>query len=317
MGVFKDLTGMTFGNLTVVGEHIPRKEKILWDCKCSCGNSTIELTNRLTKGNRISCTSCSMKRRYRGVSKEKICGIYSIKNIITDQRYIGQSIDIARRIREHRRKKEVGYCHENQLHNDIEKYGIDNFIFETLEECDERDLLKKETYWINYYCSNKNGYNKTSEFSSTTLNKKLSDEDVKMIIEYLKSGNLSEMEIANIFNVSNKMISDINHGRCWKVEWIEYPVRNFYGKNNLCPICGKIVKYKTNICKQCVSKRFYESLPDRNVLKEAIRCGNFVKAGKIFNISDNGLRKWCKKLNLPTSTREIKALSDADWKLKI
>jgi hypothetical protein len=47
------------------------------------------------------------------------------------------------------------------LYRSIRKYGIENFIFEILEECNEEELNDKEIYWIKYYdATNKEkGYN--------------------------------------------------------------------------------------------------------------------------------------------------------------
>ena len=56
MGTFKDLTGMKFNNLTVI-EQAGRDpyHKILWRCKCDCGNETITHGRDLVNGH---CKSC-------------------------------------------------------------------------------------------------------------------------------------------------------------------------------------------------------------------------------------------------------------------
>lgn len=65
----------------------------------------------------------------RNISKEPICGIYQITNLINGKIYIGQSIDIERRWNQHRYGKGSLI-----LRNAINKYGIDNFNFQILEE---------------------------------------------------------------------------------------------------------------------------------------------------------------------------------------
>lgn len=43
------------------------------------------------------------------------------------------------------------------------KYGIDNFDFEIIEECDKSMLSEREKYWIQFYDSMvPNGYNLTN-----------------------------------------------------------------------------------------------------------------------------------------------------------
>ena len=81
------------------------------------------------------------------------CGIYKITNKLTNESYVGQSVDIYRRWDQHRRmayarnKKQVTY----PLYRDMRYYGIENFDFEILEECDKSKLDEREEYWINFY----------------------------------------------------------------------------------------------------------------------------------------------------------------------
>lgn len=89
------------------------------------------------------------------------CGIYKITNNVNKKIYVGKSINIKRRWREHRScyLKPDKDCY---LYRAMRKYGIDNFTFEIIEECSEDDNLnEKERYWIEYYNSFKNGYNET------------------------------------------------------------------------------------------------------------------------------------------------------------
>lgn len=85
----------------------------------------------------------------------KKCGIYLIKNLINNKIYIGQSIDIERRIKDHFTRKD-----DAPLHCAIQKYGKENFETIILEECSREQLNEKEIYYIKEYNSfGKNGYN--------------------------------------------------------------------------------------------------------------------------------------------------------------
>lgn len=90
------------------------------------------------------------------------CGIYKIQNIENNKIYIGQSIDIAQRWREHRSDALIN--RDNSiLHKAIKKYGEFNFSYEIIEECSKEKLDEREIYWIQYYNSMiPNGYNQTS-----------------------------------------------------------------------------------------------------------------------------------------------------------
>lgn len=85
-------------------------------------------------------------------------GIYKITNKITGKAYIGQSNNIKRRWQEHKTNiKQKQY----PLYVDMNKYGIDNFIFEVLEECTIDELNEKEIFYINKFNTYYDGYNLT------------------------------------------------------------------------------------------------------------------------------------------------------------
>lgn len=89
----------------------------------------------------------------------QIIGIYKVTNLINGKSYIGQSINIEGRFKSHK----LGKRSSKYLQKEIKQYGLENFKFEILEECLEKDLDKRETYWISYYNSySANGYNKTN-----------------------------------------------------------------------------------------------------------------------------------------------------------
>ena len=89
------------------------------------------------------------------------CGIYKIQNIENNKIYIGQSVDIAQRWREHR-SDALTNRDNSILHKAIKKYGEFNFSYEIIEECLKEELDEKEIYWINYFNSMiPNGYNQT------------------------------------------------------------------------------------------------------------------------------------------------------------
>ena len=81
-------------------------------------------------------------------------GIYKITKKENGKAYIGQSNDIDRRLKEHQYKNDLA------IEKAIQKYGIDAFNYEVVEECPLENLNEREKYWIRYYNTYKGfGYN--------------------------------------------------------------------------------------------------------------------------------------------------------------
>ena len=85
-------------------------------------------------------------------------GIYKITNSITGQVYIGQSVSIEERWNTHKRLSQLPN-ENNKLYQSIKEYGLNNFVFEVIEECPTEELNEKEIYWIDFYNSVKMGLN--------------------------------------------------------------------------------------------------------------------------------------------------------------
>jgi hypothetical protein len=50
-----DLVGHVYGRLTVIRESGRKYGKVLWECRCICGNTTYLTGNAMRKGNSLSC----------------------------------------------------------------------------------------------------------------------------------------------------------------------------------------------------------------------------------------------------------------------
>ena len=85
-------------------------------------------------------------------------GIYKFQNLITNEIYIGQSINLESRFKKHLREWPYG---DTKFYKGIQQYGWENFSYEIIEECSQDELNEKEKYWIAYYDSYFNGYNST------------------------------------------------------------------------------------------------------------------------------------------------------------
>lgn len=90
-------------------------------------------------------------------------------------------------------------------------------------------------------------------------------------------------------------------------------------KKELCPVCKTNMKdVHSSTCLSCSYKSRMKDLSEiveRDILKDLIRNTPFLQIAKKYDVSDNTIRKWCKKYDLPFKSKEIKSYSDEEWVL--
>lgn len=86
--------------------------------------------------------------------------IYGILNTVNGKLYIGQSRNLEKRWKAEKKAEGVN----KHLKMSMKKYGLDNFHFFILEECEVKDLNNRERFYIKLYhtFNPEFGYNKTS-----------------------------------------------------------------------------------------------------------------------------------------------------------
>lgn len=96
--------------------------------------------------------------------------IYKITNKINNKIYIGSSIDVERRWRQHKQTAINPNAHHYNypLMKAFREFGIENFIFEIIETVNSwQDMIEQEHNWIiKEHCIYPNGYNQTDNTES-------------------------------------------------------------------------------------------------------------------------------------------------------
>ena len=150
----------------------------------------------------------------------KVSGIYKL-TFPNGKIYIGQSVDIKRRIKEHNSSLRGAI-----IPHVIAKYGqIDNF--EILEEipADQPELMnEREEYYINFFNSltTGNGYNILMNSESK---RDINLPWVQEVVCLLTDNNFTEEEIANFVDKDLSTISNINTGKTYFNSKLSYPIR--------------------------------------------------------------------------------------------
>lgn len=92
-------------------------------------------------------------------SISKKSGIYQIRNLINGKIYVGSSINLRKRMKDHFRDLRNNRHANQHLQKAYNKYGLDKFVFEVLEYVEKDMLLEREQYYIDTLNVVNEGYN--------------------------------------------------------------------------------------------------------------------------------------------------------------
>ena len=125
--------------------------------------------------------------------------------------------------------------------------------------------------------------------------------------------NKNDFDEENIWIfASNKDHSDYHSAIKYNIEYSLTKIDGiYYCKTitpiSICPRCGKVKSKNAKICIECAKKEQDKSVPDNEELKQVLyEKQNFCAVAKIYGVSDNAVRKWCKRYDLPFKTKDLK-----------
>lgn len=134
--------------------------------------------------------------------------IYCITNEINGKQYVGKTVySVNKRWQEHCLDYLKDRNEKRPLYDAMNKYGINNFSIETLQEYDELDLTSWEIFWIDKLDTYKNGYNATLGGDGKILF------DYKQIIELYKQGKTMKevsIEVGCCIDTVSKVVNSYN-----------------------------------------------------------------------------------------------------------
>lgn len=148
---------------------------------------------------------------------DKLVAVYKVTNTLTGKVYIGQSIDLRKRVSEY--NTAARYEKTRAIDRVIANYGTENFVLTILEECNKEVINDREAYYIELYKATNPefGYNtkegthrKYSEQAS--IRKSISHTGLKETADTKRKKSNTIVAIGNdkiIFCDSGKLFGDL------------------------------------------------------------------------------------------------------------
>ena len=192
--------------------------------------------------------------------------IYKITNDVNEKVYIGKTLhSVEKRWKEHINDSKRERTENRPLYRAMNKYGVEHFHIETIEECVEEIAEEREVFWIKEYNSfGKNGYNATiggdgksyvhralilwfwlGNMTSKSI-KKLTGYDGETIRKVLKSYGVTDKELQDRGKVNLRPVAmyslDGEH------------IKDFKSMSDACAFVGTDPRH-THISCVCMGKR--------------------------------------------------------------
>lgn len=145
-------------------------------------------------------------------------GIYLFTNLVNGKHYVGQAVDLRKRLQHHLNNLEHDR-YDAPLYRALKKYGIDNFdlkiikqLIKVKEKYKTKVLDRLEIYFIKYYNSyGATGYNQTKGGDGGVLGYKMTEEQKKIISQNAKAQACDGRYTVYCINIETKeIISDVN-----------------------------------------------------------------------------------------------------------
>lgn len=110
--------------------------------------------------------------------------------------------------------------------------------------------------------------------------------------------------------ITQELTSSFNQDICDKITAEVNAIKYGSGDQNRCCQCGQEISDGSKMCPECYAKsiRRVKNRPSKNDLAKLVSQYGFLGVGKLFGVTDNAVRKWCKTDGLPVYRNEIDAL---------
>lgn len=251
--------------------------------------------------------------------------IYQIENLVTHQCYIGQTVNLNRRIRTHFNQLEQN-IHENQkLQNAYNKYGKQEFHVRSwqFDNITAQELNQLECEYIEKYNSQIDGYN-LADGGVPPLHQKVKNEDiVKFLCIQFKYGDGLGKTFEEVFNWAKGTASSAKLKKRFLTAWDMYDALTQEEKDNLADTVYNELhleekRFQRQLKQGGCSKAYSLTQDDYNFAFAAQSIGyGYTAVANYLQIKPNTVKDWFNGRSRAKEKMKFNNLSDEEKSLLI
>jgi group I intron endonuclease len=167
-------------------------------------------------------------------------GIYCIECTISGRKYYGSSMNVDKRLKQHRDDLQKQKHHNIQLQRSVDKHSIDNFKFYLLEETHFNNRKQLQNLEQTYIDKNIGGYNMAPANGGDILS---NHPDNIAIRAKIRQTTILNNQLLTVEERKEKYGQRGENNGNW---------RNGGKSYKLCPVCNvNKIQYKSNCCGKC------------------------------------------------------------------
>lgn len=173
-------------------------------------------------------------------------------------------------------------------------------------------------YMPDYYCATKQGFVAEHRYNAEQkIGRHLKPGEIVHHVDHCRTNN----DPNNLLVFRTREDHSRFHRGGKLVEMEDGTYISYFEKPDIyCEYCGKKFEPSSNTTKFCSQScrqkatRVVQDRPNRTQLKKLILEHSMVDIAKMYNISDNGVRRWCENYHLPYRVKDIKKLREKELK---
>lgn len=161
-------------------------------------------------------------------------GIYQIINLVNGKKYVGRSLNIKKRLAEHKSNLRKNMHPNKHLQFSYNKHGLNNFKFSVLEEACGATYINREQWYLDNYIDFDKDYNNSiwADMAVSKSSFMFTEKEWKIIVKMVTAGCHSRKIVKRFPKCSTHRLSKIFNKNYYRTFKISKTLKEKFKDNN-------------------------------------------------------------------------------------